>query len=147
MAIMGARQLVNLPLQPCYGIDRVAVQTRLTVAITGQFGNPRAQSINRCTCTGFLICQLIFLHQQSLNDRSRNRVFFAHGRQRIFGCFTLFCGKTRCHFCIGGVTYTVAQDRIGIKTRKISLAPAAIQQRSFGAAQLFANFTIPHRLF
>lgn len=71
MPVMGALQLLDLPVQPADHVARVAVQPGLAFGITVQLGNPAPQRVDQLPRPRLLIAQRVALHHQPLQDRCR----------------------------------------------------------------------------
>ena len=125
---------------------RVAVQPAFAFDVAGQLGNSSGQGLDQRRRPCFFLGQRVALRGETLQNRSRNRLFLAQGWQGGFGLLPPFGHAAHLRFglCRGGDTGT--QVPLGLRTRLIGFAPAAIQQQAFGMAQCFANRTIPRRL-
>ena len=91
---------------------------------------------------GLLIVQRIALHLKPLQDRGRDGLFLAQGREGLVARGACSGGGAGLGFGLRGGGCAVAQFLFGPGARVVRLAPAAIQQQPLGLAQLFANGAI-----
>ena len=146
MALARLEQFPRFPFQPLDHFARVTVQPRLAFNIAGQLHDPVAQRFNRLHGAGFLIRQGIALHLKPLQYGGGNRFFLAQRRQGIVQFDPQRLGLAGGGFRSRRSRNPFTQFRLGHQSRLVSLAPAAVQQHPFGAAQFFANRPIPRGL-
>ena len=93
-----------------------------------------------------MFLQRVALHDQALKNGGGDCLFFSQRRQTVLGVLTRLSRCARLALGLTGRNGTLAQLRDGLKPRFLRLFPAAIEQQTFGLAQLFPDFTITGRL-
>ena len=147
MALPSFTEFLSLPLQTGNSVTSIPVQPRFAVDILTKLLNSAPERVNRLSGLIFLIFKRVTLHLQTLHHRGRNCLFFTQRRQTVFQGLSL-CAQFS-GLCLGArrLSGFLAQINLGFLPGLIGLFPAAVQQHALTLAQLFANRTVPGRLF
>ena len=146
MPLGGLDQLPHFPVEPLDRLARIAVQARLALHVAVKLQDARFQRLDPLRGLRFLIGQLIALHDKALEDRARNRLFLAQGGQGVFTGGAVLGTGTGGEFGLRRALHPFAPEALGLTPCGLGLAPAAIEQRALGFAQIVADLAVARGL-
>ena len=146
MTLMGADELLDLPLQPRDRLARVSVQPGLALHITAKLGDAALQGLNQGHGAGFLFGQGIALQDKALQNGSGNRLFLALGRQGVFARLAGLGGSAGQRIGLTRRDQTFAQDPLCLGPCGFCFTPATEEQHPLTAPQFFANLAVARGL-
>jgi hypothetical protein len=145
------RRLVPLAFgrQPCRflvergeRLARVAVQDRLALGVTGKLVDLVLERGDGPAGALLGLVQRRKLDRQALEDGRGDRLFLAQGRQRLVGFGPPGGGGAGHALGLGRAADLVGQRRLRRLRVLSGLVPAAVEERAFGLAQLFADLAV-----